>query len=264
MRFRSSPPSALSRLGPTARLIAGGLGLAAAGYATWSAVAWYRYGQAAKGKGDAADPLLDHFMPEFEVVERHHIGVNAPAEVTLAAAKEQDIEGSPIAQAIFKARALVMGAPPAGKQLPQGLLAQVLSLGWGVLADTPGEIVLGAVTKPWEPSPTFKALKPDEFAAFHAPGYVKIVWSLRADPETSERSTFRTETRAVATDRVAREKFRRYWALSSAGIALIRLLSLMPLKSEAERRWHQADERRRADLDDSLVAARSDEDVVHG
>jgi hypothetical protein len=264
MRFRSSQPRALARLGPTARLIAGGLGLAAAGYATWSALAWYRYGQAAKGEGDAADPLLDHFMPEFEVVERHHIGVNAPAEVTLVAAKEQDIGGSPIAQAIFKARALVMGAPPAGKPLPQGLMAQVLSLGWGVLADTPGEIVLGAVTKPWEPSPIFKALKPEEFAAFHAPGYVKIVWSLRADPETSEHSTFRTETRAIATDPAAREKFRRYWALSSAGIALIRLLSLRPLKAEAERRWHQADERRRADFGDSLVVGVSDDDVVRG
>lgn len=104
----------------------------------------------------------------------------------------------------------------------------------------PGEIVLGAVTKPWEASPVFQALPPDRFAAFAEPDFVKIVWSLRADPVSQERSVFRTETRAVATDPDARARFRRYWALSSAGIALIRLLTLRPLKAEAERRWREA------------------------
>jgi hypothetical protein len=47
---------------------------------------------------------------------------------------------------------------------------------------------------------------------------------------------FRTETRAVTTDAVARAKFRRYWALASPGIGTIRWLSLRPLKHEAERR----------------------------
>ena len=47
---------------------------------------------------------------------------------------------------------------------------------------------------------------------------------------------FRTETRAVATDDFARLKFRRYWALVSPGVALIRQASLGPLKAEAERR----------------------------
>jgi hypothetical protein len=115
-----------------------------------------------------------------------------------------------------------------------------MALGWGVLADTPGEIVLGSVTRPWEAHVVFKALPPEAFAAFDEPGYVKIVWSLRADPLASDRSTFRTETRATATDPSARVKFRRYWALTSAGIALIRLLSLQPLKADAERRWREA------------------------
>ena len=50
---------------------------------------------------------------------------------------------------------------------------------------------------------------------------------------------FRTETRAVATDAFARLKFRRYWALVSPGVALIRQTSLGPLKAEAERRARQ-------------------------
>jgi hypothetical protein len=83
---------------------------------------------------------------------------------------------------------------------------------------------------------TFRALSSEEFAAFREPGFVKIVWTLRADPVDAGTSIFRTETRAMATDAAARARFRRYWAFVSPGIALIRRLSLDPLRREAERR----------------------------
>jgi hypothetical protein len=62
------------------------------------------------------------------------------------------------------------------------------------------------------------------------------VWSLRADADGADASTFRTETRAMATDDLARLMFRRYWAFVSPGVALIRRASLAPLKADAERR----------------------------
>jgi hypothetical protein len=49
-------------------------------------------------------------------------------------------------------------------------------------------------------------------------------------------SIFRTETRAVATDPVARLRFRRYWSFLSPGIILIRRAMLAPVRAEAERR----------------------------
>jgi hypothetical protein len=110
-------------------------------------------------------------------------------------------------------------------------------MGWGVLAEVPGrEVVMGSVTKPWEPNPVFHPLPPGEFASFQEPGYVKIVWTLRADPAENGESMFRTETRAIATDPAARRKFRRYWALLSPGILLIRTMLLPAVKAEAERR----------------------------
>jgi hypothetical protein len=131
----------------------------------------------------------------------------------------------------------VRRAAPEDRPLPRGLLAWVLALGWRVLAEAPGrEIVVGAVTRPWEANVTFRALPPDEFAAFREPNYVKIVWTLRADPIGEAQSWFRTETRAVATDAASRAKFRLYWAFTSPGISMIRRLSLGPLKREAERR----------------------------
>ena len=41
---------------------------------------------------------------------------------------------------------------------------------------------MGAVTKPWDAEPVFRAMPPDAFSDFPEPDYVKIVWTLRADP----------------------------------------------------------------------------------
>lgn len=177
-------------------------------------------------------------MPVYEIVERHHIQVAAPAELTFVAACEMNVQQSRIARLIFRARELALGAS-ASPRMSRGIVDETRALGWGVLKEDPGrEIVIGAVTKPWEADVVFRALPPDQFEAFDEPGFVKIVWTLRADPVSLSESMFRTETRAVATDRAARRRFRRYWSFVSPGIVLIRWLMLEPLKREAERRAH--------------------------
>lgn len=65
---------------------------------------------------------------------------------------------------------------------------------------------------------------------------MKIVWTLRADAISPYSSIVRSETRAVATDASARRKFRWYWSRFSAGIVLIREISLRLVKNEAEKR----------------------------
>jgi hypothetical protein len=217
----------------------GVVGLGVAGYGIYAGLAWLRYGHVTSEIADrTTDPLLDTFMPAYEVVERHHIRVDAPADVTLVAAREQELLRAPVVRSVFKARELVLGSTPSKRPVPTGLLAQVLSMGWVVLGEVPGrEVVVGAVTRPWEANVEFRGLPPQEFRAFDEPAYVKIIWSLRADPIDASHSIFRTETRAVATDPGARSRFRVYWSLASPGIRLIRRLSLAPLKSAAERRY---------------------------
>jgi hypothetical protein len=225
----------------TLGVLATSVAVAAGGYAALAAIAWYRYGHARRPDGHECDELLDTFIPVYDVVERHHIRVAAPPVVTLAVAGEQDLLRLPIVRTIFRTRELVLGATPDDGSQPRGLLAATRSLGWGTLAHVPGrEIVMGAVTKPWEPNVTFRALPPDDFALFSQPGVVKIAWTLRVDPLADGTSLFRTETRVVATDAEARKRFRRYWAFASPGIALIRRLSLRPLKREAERLLRRA------------------------
>lgn len=227
------------------RWTAGGLGLMAAGYATIVGTTWYRYGDVPSIDPDERDPLLDKFMPMYEVAERHHVRVAAPAATTLSAAADTDLQQSRIVRGIFRARELVLGAEPSARTRPKGLLAQMTSLGWRVLAETPGrEIVVGAVTQPWLPNVVFRGLAPEEFRSFEEPGYVKIVWTLRADPVAESESIFRTETRVTTTDQAARTKFRWYWARFSPGIVLIRRVMLGLLKTDAERRT-----RRRSDFE---------------
>jgi hypothetical protein len=224
-------------LNAVGRVASIGAGVAAATYVGSAGIAWWRYGAPPPPDSEAVDPLLDRFMPAYEVVERHRVSVKAPATITLTAAREQDLLGSPVVRTIFKVRELVLQSTPDQERRPRALLPHMLSLGWGVLAEVPGrEIVVGAVTKPWEANVVFRALPPDVFAAFDTPEYVKIVWSLRADPDGVNRSIFRTETRAIATDTVSRARFRRYWSFVSPGVGSIRRLLLGPLKAEAERR----------------------------
>ena len=175
-----------------------------------------------------------------DVVDRHHVRVAAPPAITMAIARDMPLFQLPLVRAIIRGRELMLGAGAVARRPLSGLLAEVTSMGWGVLADVPDrEVVVGAVTKPWEPHVTFRSVPADAFAAFAEPDYIKIVWTLRADPDGAGGSVFRTETRALPTDAEARAKFRRYWPVFSPGIRLIRRMALREVKRQAERGAHE-------------------------
>jgi hypothetical protein len=68
--------------------VAGALGMATGAYASYVGVTWLRYGHASPASAEDADPLLDQFMPGYEVSERHHVHIAAPTDITFAAACE--------------------------------------------------------------------------------------------------------------------------------------------------------------------------------
>jgi hypothetical protein len=221
------------------RVVGGGLGavtLLGLGYVTTQ---WLRYGRVRRRRG--APTLLDRFLPQCEVLERHQTRVAAPADITFAAARGMSLASSPVVRAIFRWRELLMRSSAAErpeKRPVQSLIDEVLSIGWGVLAQEPGrEIVLGAVTQPWKSDVKFRALAPDEFAAFAEPGFAKIAWTIRAEPIGPEMSRFYTETRVATTDAAARKRFRRYWTMVSPGVRLIRRESLRLVRADAEHRY---------------------------
>ncbi len=112
-----------------ARWLAGGIGVAAATYGVYAARTWYRYGLAEPPNSEERDRLLDQFMPVYDVVERHHVRVKAPAAVALAAACDMDLQESAVVRVIIQARELLLGATHVDRLSPRGLLAEMQSLG---------------------------------------------------------------------------------------------------------------------------------------
>lgn len=218
------------------RVFLGAGALLAGAYAAYVATAWSQYGKTNKQSPDR-DRLLDRAMAEYEVSVHHGIAVNAPADVTFEALRTADFQRSPIVRGLLRSREALLHASHVDVRLPNTLLDQMKSLGWTVLAQTPmRELVLGTATQPWKPNPVFRQIPAEEFGNFSEPGYAKIALTLRVDDVNAEQCEVRTETRVMTTDRVSREKFRRYWALLSPGIALIRMVLLQQVKADAEHR----------------------------
>jgi len=233
-------PSAQCRMGALPRGLMAAAGAATLGYAGYAALTWLRYGAPRRPDVAAGDDALDRFMPAWEAGETHQVEINAPAAATYAAGRAMDLNRSMLVRGIFAARnipaALLLKSAP--RQPSRTLLSETLALGWRILAEEPDRIlVVGAVTQPWKPSPVFRGIAPEEFAGFAEPGYAKIVWTVEAVPIGDTRSLFRTRTRVSTTDAFARRRFRRYWAVVSPGVGLIRRQSLGIVRRDAERRW---------------------------
>ena len=157
-----------------ARGLAATAAVGAAGYAALVVLNRVRYGHINTSASTQADFVLDRFMLLPEVEERHQIAINAPADVVLDVAKDLELLESPIVRALIRARELALGGEPDARPHPTRLLEQMLSIGWVVLAERAGrEVVVGAVTQPWEAAPVFRSVPAEAFRDFAEPGYVR-------------------------------------------------------------------------------------------
>ncbi len=203
-------------------------GVVTAAYGTNIGMTWNRYGDPSPPTPEARDPYLDRFMPAYEVMERNSIRIATPAAVTIATARDMDLQASGLVRVIIRARELLLGATPSDRPHSGGLLAEMQAC-W------PRFLNGGRRRCDHKALGRFRAIPPDQFVTFDEPGYVKIVWTIRADPVGATESIFRTETRVIATDRMSRARFRRYWSFLSPGIIVIHWAVLGLVKDEAER-----------------------------
>jgi hypothetical protein len=218
-----------------------GLGVgAAAAYAGYVAVTWSRYGRPSR---DGSAPRLDRFMPRYDVRERHHTVVNAPAAIAFRAARSIVVGRSPVVRALFGLRALpsrLLGAPAPPRDT-RAFVDQALAAGWRILdEETDRCIVVGAVTQPWKAEVEFRGLAPEEFVGFDEPDYTKILWTIEVEPIGFFKDTATTETRVATTDERSRRRFRWYWSLLSPGIILIRYELLRLITRELARQHTQS------------------------
>lgn len=171
--------------------------------------------------------LIDDFLPDFDVSERHEISVEAHPDRAYAAVKDLDLGRSRGIRALFALRGL-----PSQSHMN---LDALFGLGFVLLGEEPGtEIVVGVVGKPWRPKGGVVRVKPKEFASFDRPGYAKAAWNFRVD-EHEGSSVVSTDTRVLATDEEARRAFRRYWRVIGPFSGLIRRRALALIREDAER-----------------------------
>lgn len=209
-------------------------GAAVAGYCVSAAATWSRYGRATYSCMN--NELLSHFIPNPQVCEQFHAGVVAPADVAFEVACSLKLEDLIAVRTLFRAREYLMaGHCLQRKAATLPLLEQAKKWGWGLLAYRPGrELVFGAITQPWVARPVFRALPAAGVASDAKEAYVAIAWNIQAVAVDSHSCILRTTTLVQTSNKLARSKFRRYWALVRPGVVLIRLLALSAIKKQSE------------------------------
>lgn len=181
--------------------------------------------------------LLDAFIPQPDIRERHSTVVHAPASTVWAIAEAFDFQSVTLIRVIIRMRELLLRTSHIPRQ-SQAFLQEARAMGWGKLDSEPGRhYVAGAHCQPWLGNVRFTPIPPADFASYGEPNRVKIAWTLEVEPLGPTRSRLSTETRAVATDAEARARFRRYWRWARFGIVTIRWFMLPAIRRQAERIW---------------------------
>jgi hypothetical protein len=180
--------------------------------------------------------ILDPFIPKFDIRERFERRVNAPPEIVMKTAYEFDMQSIWLIWLIVNARKLILGGT-IERRRKIGMVEETRQLGWGTLVEERGQLICGAVCRPWFADVKFRPIAGEKFRQYSEPDLVKIVWTLEANEIEPNVTLFAHEVRAVATDDDARKKFLPYWRWARFGIVAIRLLLLPAVRRKAEREW---------------------------
>ena len=197
--------------------------------------------------GGRAEPelLMEQFLPTYDVAVVHADVFRAPPAQCYAKVMELDLLQTPFIRVALGIRGLpqrvlgVLRAPGKntgiGETPPTFRLQDMVGLGWILLAETRGvELVLGQVSRPWkaDASSVDAPTTPEGFTNFDAPGFAKIVTSLRVDHYGTDSCILTMETRVATTDALSRRRFRRYWLLIGPFSSAIRRMALRLLAAE--------------------------------
>ena len=182
-----------------------------------------------------AETVLERHLPESDVRDRQSRVLDADVDAVRAAIGQTDLTGIPVVRALLLLRALPgrLRARLGGRVTPVPppfTLADMPRAGWTPLAEGPEEVAFGTLTHPWRLGNEAPLVVDHEsFAAFSTPGYAKVAFSIRADPDGPHRTRVTTETRVATTDPRSRRRFAAYWVVVGPLSALIRRLVLRSL-----------------------------------
>ncbi len=187
--------------------------------------------------------LIDDFLPQYDVVERHNIVVRAPARAAYDAIRTADLAGALPVRTLLAIRAMP-GALAAGlrglaslqhRRSQRITLADLERAGFSVLAENPPrEILIGLVGAFWTPRGGLCTTNAEHFRGAQEKGTARAAWNFDVVDLENDCVRLSTETRVQAADPESLKRFRRYWLLVRPGSGLIRRYMLKAIRDEAE------------------------------
>ena len=186
--------------------------------------------------------MIDEFLPEFDVIERHQIIINAPVSQAYAALHSTNFGRPLLVRALLSLRALpswllrrLRGQISGGQSSKRLTLKTCLNNGFVLLSEfKEKEIVLGLVGRFWTPTGCLEGTDGKRFRQEERPGLAKAAWNF-AFEQTSKGTIVTTETRVKCTDGISRRRFKMYWVVVGPFSGLLRRYMLRELRREAER-----------------------------
>jgi len=177
--------------------------------------------------------LIDDFLPQYDVCERHQIKVYAPVDEVYIAVRRLDISQATLSMFLFRLRGL---STPSCFTLDDFLKMRFILLG-----ERPNdELLLGLVGRFWTPSGGLRRLDIEGYRNFNEKGYAKAAWNFSLSKLSDGSVLLGTETRVYCTDEVSRKRFKLYWLLVGRFSGLIRREILRNIKRNAERSYSRA------------------------
>jgi hypothetical protein len=183
--------------------------------------------------------LIDEYLSSYDVVERHHLAIDAPAHVVFDAVRALDLSDSRIVRWLFRLRELPGWCRPGSPDdQPLGLTLQdLIASGFIMLGERlDEEIVLGVVGRFWTPRGSIRRMDAEAFTVFASPGYAKAAWNFSVSQASEGVTKLATETRVLCLDKASRRIFKLYWALIAPFSGAIRMEALRSIKRAAEAR----------------------------
>ncbi len=171
--------------------------------------------------------LIDDFLPNYDVRERHQTKVHASVDEVYAAVRQLDISQAKLTQWLFRLRGI-----PTSSNFN---LDDFLKMRFILLGERPNEeLLLGLVGRFWTLSGKLRRLESEAYRNFNEQGYAKAAWNFSLSEEPNNSVLLETETRVYCLDGVSRKHFRLYWFLVGRFSGLIRREILQAIKRNAE------------------------------
>jgi len=181
-------------------------------------------------RSPASIPLIDEYLPEFDVVERHTIVVRAAPARVWAVLRTVDFGRSPLVATLLAVRGLGRR-----RRVPLTLGTMLAAGGFTQLDERPErELLIGLEGRFWRLRPDLHATDARHFREPLRAGLARAAWDFRLEPLGAATTRLSTETRVCCADGGARRRFRPYWLLVRPGSGLIRRAMLAAIRRAAE------------------------------